>query len=288
MKRLIIIFVCLGAFFFWMLQPVPKQPFSKEAISSHLPYHPEWEARALNSEEAAVVDGALAQSYRYLGSGGQCYSFVSSDDQYVIKFFKQKAFALPEWVYHIPFLHEKRIKKKESKRDRVFSAFRLSFDELQDETGLLYVHLNRTDHLKRDVLVLDQNGQGHKLNLDETPFVVQKKAELVFTAIDALMQNGNIEGAKNAIVQVLNLNAGLYKRGYHNRDPNIRSNCGFVGDKAILFDVGRIVSIKNPIHLDKEIERFTPRLQRHIATRHPELLPHFEQAVAKIAESEAL
>ena len=62
-------------------------------------------------------------------------------------------------AFPVPFLSVGSVKKKtlkrEEKRNKVFSAFKLSFDSLPNETGLLYVHLNPTEHLKKTLRLFD-------------------------------------------------------------------------------------------------------------------------------------
>lgn len=268
--------------------PQEKADLFPSQISSQLSFHPEWEVRKLSKIEAQEVERALSQPYRYLGSGGQCMTFESWDDQYVIKFFKQKKFALPAWIERFPapflisWLREKKILKREEKRNKVFSAFKLSFDCLPGETGLLYVHLNPTDHLKKTLRLCDPEGRNHLLNLDELEFVVQRKAELAYKVIDSLIAAQRVDEAKQAIDQLLALQASIHKKGFRNRDPNFRHNYGLIGGQAILIDVGRIVdfektSQKNPIS--------TSRFREYLFDRHPELLAYFDQSIDEILHS---
>jgi hypothetical protein len=284
-----------------VLIPHPLPPraknFSLEAISTQFPFNANWEARPLSHSEEREVAKALSQPYHYLGSGGQCFSFVSSDDRYVIKFIKQKAFDIPSWLNHFPlpflmnWLREKKWGKREAKRNRVFNAFKLSFDLLPEETGLLYVHLNQTQHLKKILAFCDPLGKTHLLNLDDLEFIVQKKADLAYNTLNSLMEKKDIEGAKLAIDQLLALNVKLYQKGFLNRDPNFRSNCGFIENSAILIDVGRVVyseKIKHPKKYKQELLKITPKFRLYISTQYPELLSYFDLAIGKIINSEMI
>ena len=283
MKWAVGIVLLLMVVVFWVggrPQPKKKIPFSLEAISHCTLLHPEWACRPLSGQEELETSSALAQSYRYLGGGGQCYAFVSADDRYVIKFFKQKAFASSSWWHQ---------KKKKEKQDRVFTAFKLAFDHLPKETGTLYVHLNKTSHWGRALSFSDRKGRVHLLHLDGLAFVLQKKAEGFSARIDTLMQKGDIEGAKVAIGKLVELHGSLYKKGYRNRDPNLRSNSGFIGEEVILFDVGRVVYSaegKNAKMIRKELLKASPRLQKYLAANHPELLSSFNDAMNQILPHE--
>ena len=297
-KALLTLFLPTLVLFVFVLRPEVKAstPFSLEAIRPQSYPSAEWVCRNLNEEEHSQVSEALAQSYKYLGGGGQCYAFVSEDGKYVIKFFKQKAFAIPAWIERFPipmlvgWIKQAKIKKRQEHRNRVFGAFKISMNHLSKETGLLFVHLNRTAHLNKKLTFCDANGQAHLLNLDDLEFVVQKKAEMAFARIDALVLSCDIAGAKQAIAKLLQLNVDLCQKGYRNRDPNFRSNCGFIGNEAVLVDVGRIVSsedVKKPDAMKKELAKAIPRFQKYLSTKHPELLAFFENCVQNVVSSDA-
>jgi hypothetical protein len=281
MKILLLLLLALALF---LVRPFPVQHknFCLQAISIELPYNPTWETRALTKEEEQEVASALSQSYRYLGSGSQCFSFVSKDDRYVIKCIKQKPFDPPPWMHRfpLPFLVQKKKEKRAAKRDRAFQSFKMSFDFLPQETGLLYVHLNRTTHLQRTLSFEDQEGNTHWLELDKLQFVVQRKAELASLTIDRCMKSKDVDHAKRAIDRILGLNHKLSRKGFYNRDPNFRSNCGFIADEAILIDVGRIARGK------RESPKAMLKFRHYLCANHPELLGHFDQAVANIASLE--
>src|ERR1700722_5834233 len=285
MKTLILLLLSISPLLLLIPRSPPSQNkgFSLQAISADLPFNPAWEGRPMSSGEESQVAQALLQPYRHLGDGGQCFSFVSKDDRYVIKFIKQKAFDLPVWMdrFPLPFLiHwlcEKKKGKRAAKRDRTFQAFKLSFDLLPLETGLMYVHLNKTEHLQKTLSFEDAEGNTHRLALDAVAFIIQKKVDIASETIDRLMQKGDVENAKLAIDRILALNLRLHQKGFHNRDPNFRSNCGFLKDDAILIDVGRIAPGKHESL--KAIRKF----RDYLSAKHPELLDHFDQSVAKIA-----
>jgi len=270
----------LGTLFWIIPHKKEKIPFSLSAIHTPLPLHPEWETHPLDEGQMQEVLEALRQPYHYLGSGGQCYTFVSLDNRYVIKFIKQRAFALPAWARYIPWIAHKKRLKREERRSRVFSAFKLSFEHLARETGLLFVHFNPTHHLQTTLSVTAPDNSVHSLDLDATQFVLQKKAVLASHYIDALMQANQPEAAKRAINDQLTLMTTLQTQGFYNRDPNFCSNFGFIDERAALIDVGRLV--RSEEITQRGLLRTTVRFKRYLTKNHPELLEYFEKEVAKI------
>ncbi len=285
-----LIIVLTALFLHVCYEPKNDKPFSLDAIASDLPHHPEWECRSLDNDEEQQILAALSQPYRYLGGGGQCYAFSSEDNRYVIKFFKQKAFTSPRWMRYIPLcLKHKKTKKNEIKRNKVFEAFRLSFDLLQEETGMLYVHLNPTTHLNKLLKVYDTSGESHVLNLDVLEFALQRKAELAFVKIDSLMDRKDIEGAKEAIHKLLQINRTLDRKGVFNRDSNFNSNCGFIDASPILIDVGRVIhneEIQDPERRKKQVSKAITSFRKYLAENHLELIDSFDQSVNEVLSFE--
>jgi hypothetical protein len=275
-------------------RPKAKQSaFSLKMIAPKYPYHPEWETRILNDVEWEEVDRALSQPYRYLASGGQTFNFVSRDERYVIKFFKQKKFAIPEWIESFPlpslmsWLKDKKEMKQHKKRDKVFTAFKLCFEKFPQETGLLFVHLNQTDALNKVLSFSDASGKEHALNLDHVEFVLQRKAELADYRLDSLMANGQFDETKKAIDALLALQFKFCEMGLRNRDPNFRANFGFIGEKAVLIDVGRVVyfkGVKNSDYFSKALTRNIERFRKYLKIRHPELIPYFNHSLKEHTE----
>ena len=68
--------------------------FAVSKINSHLTFNPKWEI----AQDRASARSILSQKFYYLSKGAQCYVFASADNQYVLKFFRQKLFYLP-WTY---------------------------------------------------------------------------------------------------------------------------------------------------------------------------------------------
>ena len=88
---------------------------------------------------------ALNQDYEFLGSGSQCYAFVSKDRQYVLKFFKHYRWESP---WYLPFLFMKKekkdlfLQKREEGKLATFQSCVFSFKELKKESALIYLQLH--------------------------------------------------------------------------------------------------------------------------------------------------
>ncbi len=268
--------------------------FTITGISSSRPYNPSWETRPLSPEEKTELDNAINQQYHYLGCGGQSFIFLSADKNYVIKFFKQRVFEMPLWLryIHLPWkldnYRKKKLWKRQDKLERDFTSYKLSFEELKPHTGVLFVHLNKTCFLKKQLTLVDKLGISHNVDLDQMDFLIQKTAILAVDKISDHMREGKPEQARAAIRSILYLIVDRCKKGFHDRDPNVRTNCGFIGNQAIKIDVGRFIADPNmpiPSTYIKEVERISKPFREWLATYEPSLVPILDEELILLKEA---
>lgn len=261
--------------------------FSIAFIHSDLTYHSAWETKPVSQETDAELEKIFAQKFRYLGCGGQSFVFVSEDDQYVVKIFKQRHFRKPySFLLNLPLpgvLELSRLRKLNKalfKLDRDFTSYKLAYEELREETGLIYIHLNKGTDLNRSLNIIDKIGIEHRIDLDKIEFVIQRRAEHLYPHINTLMQRGDIDGAKQALQAILKVIVTRCKKGIFDEDPRIHTNLGFIGPRAIFIDVGRFVRDETRMlpsvytHDLKAIlgKHFRPWLEKS----HPQLLAHLD------------
>ncbi len=237
--------LCFAIFFPQLSSFCKKQTdgFSIGSIQSSRKREPQWDTRTLSLQETASVQKVLTQPFHYLSSGQQSFVFLSEDGQYVIKFFKQNIYD-PSWRerWMPTFLHKKKqkaIDKKRNKLERDFTSYRLAFEEMQEETGLLLVHLNPTDSFHQKLTIIDKLHISHKLDIDSTSFILQKRAELVCPRLTRLMEAGKIEEAKQTISSLFDLLEARYKKEIFDSDPDFDKNFGFLENTPVQIDIGR-------------------------------------------------
>ena len=226
--------------------------FTVLSISSRRAVNNAWATRPLQAAEQGVLETAVSQKYRYFGCGGQCFVFFSEDGRYTIKFFKQRRYKQPLYLRLLPFLPEYKRKKSHGFKDKMrrdFHSYKMAFEDLKDETGVVFVHLNPTDNLRKSLTIIDPLGCAHQIFLDNFDFIVQKRAEMVEERIKRLLAEGNYTEIKKSIRSMLDLILIRCKKGYHDTDPNVLTNCGFLDDRAIKIDIGHFVpkeTMKDP------------------------------------------
>lgn len=268
--------------------------FSVQAISSNRKYHPDWDVHSLTEEERAELDCALGQKYQYLACGNQAFAFLSEDGRYVLKFFKQKLFEPPfiwKWVslFDGKGRRAKKIWKKQDKLERDFASYRIAFDDLKEETGLVFVHLNATEWIGKEVIVSDKSQAEHALVLDRLNFILQRRADLVYPTIDRLMAEGHVAEAKEALSSILKLFASRCGKGIADSDPDLDKNFGFIDGRAVQIDIGRFT--RDPVkrkfrdrHVAKsdepaavELPPIKESFKAWLSKNYPELYEHFDR-----------
>ncbi len=232
--------------------------FTISRITSNIPFHPEWEVD--NNTEIKEI---LSQPYRFLGKGAQSFVFASDDGKYVIKFFRH---------HHL---------KKNSKLAKDFGSYKLAFDRLRNETGLLYLHLNKTTNLHQTLDLVDKIGIHHPIDLDQYEFLVQKRAVLSYEALAQWIAEGKINEAKEALTGLVQLLSTRSKMGIHDKDPDLNTNFGFIGTQPIQFDIGRF-KLRETATDPNELVRITDNLHQWLMQRVPELDEHLKEELKKV------
>ncbi len=222
--------------------------------------------------------------FTYFARGLQCFAFVSEDGQYILKLLnsrnRDKA-AICRWIPGLEELGE----KAEMKEALIFNSYEIAFRELKEETGLIYIHLHPTTHLNRTVTLIDKLGIEHKLDLDKTGFMVQKKADLFYPYLAAKRKQGDLETAQKAVGELVDMIVGRCKKGVWDNDPLFRTNFGFVSDHPIEMDVGCFTI--NPRTADPkvyvpEVRRITASLKDWASKNYPELSSFIEDKVEQV------
>jgi len=240
-------------------------------ITSHLTPRPEWETAPLSLKEKKILD----QPYTYLDKGVQSFVFASQDGQYVIKFFRHDHLDAPFWL-----TPQQRI-KKQAQLCKEFLSYKLAFENLREQTGLVYLHLNKTKDLHLTLDLVDKLGIHHPLPLDNYEFLIQKRASLLYTALNQMIDENKIHDAKETVTNLVELLADMGKAGIFDKDPDLITNFGVIGTTPIQIDVGRFSPRETKLEKD-EIVRITDRLNQHLTTRCPELQEHLKTQIENL------
>jgi len=260
-------------------------------ISSDFAYQPDWQTRALTNSENNELKMALEQPYEYLSKGCQSYVFLSQDGKYVIKFFKYQRFRLQPWLVYFPPLpaFDRYREEKKEKKWQILNFFikswKVAFDNLKAETGLIYVHLNKTDHLNKKLIIQDKLGIKHRLNLDQMEFCIQQRAEMLCDVLMEYKIKADDSSARLLIDNLIALIVSEYERGLADNDHALMQNTGVVQGRPIHIDVGQFImneEIKNPIKYHQELFTKTYKFKKWLAQNYEEMSHHLEMRLEEM------
>jgi hypothetical protein len=265
--------------------------FSIDKIMSTLIYNHTWEIDPLSElQREMLIQKVFPQTYYYLAAGNQCYAFISEDRQYVLKFFKMQNLFPKGWLNSFPLsLFQKIGFKSESGNqffsERIFASYKDAYQFLRDETGLVYIHLNKSCEFNSKVTLIDSKGKKHLLELDKVEFVVQKRAQKIFEHLNELVEQDKYEELRTSIRSFLQLIAGRCEKGFVDQDLSIRNNFGFVGNDAIQFDCATLTrdsSMKYPLNFRHEVMQVAERLDLWAAENNPEITLFIQEEAQRI------
>ncbi len=238
--------------------------------------------RHISDEELAQI---FNQRFVFLDEGAQCYACASEDGRYVIKLFKARHMRKKKWLKDGPLFHAfASAAQREQEKLRWLQKFQetcvcyaLAYNELAEETGLVHLHFQPSEKMHAKLKV-----EKFEIDLDQLPFLVQKKGELVPKKISALLQTGGHAAAITALASLHQLLVKRAKRGITDPRQCFSINYAFCGKDPLQIDVGRITKELTIIAAPQtEIERVTANLKAWVGRHFPELRAELEVALQK-------
>jgi hypothetical protein len=180
---------------------------------------------------------------------------------------------------------DRKAKEKRMRLDGLFWSWWAAFELFPKETGVVYVHLNKTHDLQKQLVISDKLGIKHTLNLDNTEFMVQWRAEMLCTAIDKLMAQGEGVKAKAIIDRLVDIVMSEYRQGYADNDHALMQNTGVLEGRPVHIDVGQLIHndiVKDPDIYKKELHCkafiFLGWLKKH----YPDLAQHLSMRLEEV------
>lgn len=235
---------------------------------------------------SADIRAIFEQKFHYLGRGLQSFAFESEDQRYVLKLFNnryQRKIALFSLLAPLPFVHEWALEHRHyytEKLRKTYGSYKIASDEMADKTGLIYLHLQATTDLPRELTLVDPLMIQHRIDPNQTGFLIQKKANLVYPTLKAYVEERDWEGAKQAIASLLEIFFWKARHAIADNDPLIRTNYGFIDGKAVQIDVGPLSKLQTAQSTEqqhKEIVRITTSLKYWLNENASELTAFLDQ-----------
>ena len=149
-----------------------------------------------STPEIDEVKKILNQPLKYIGRGGQCYAFSTSDGKYVIKLLKYNNNYPKIWFRLFPFplgfepYRQQLISNKNEKLKMEYESYRIALKDLRQETGIFYVHLDKDTLPDVQLELFDKINVHHVLPADAFQFYIQKKGTPFYPGFKALVETG--------------------------------------------------------------------------------------------------
>lgn len=225
------------------------------------------------------VNQALGQPFHYIGRGRQCFAFASQDGKYVLKLPRTDIYKTPFWARVLPVAeYREKLEADHCKMEAfILESFRLSFEELQSQTGLLALHLGQSDRKGKKLTLIDAMGYTHHLPLEKTSFVLQYKQPLLMKAFSSALAQGNRKEAEKILSALLDVIVERGKKGILNRDRSFLCNYGFDGKKAYQIDVGSFFRTECKDPFRKSVYDSIDPIQEYLSKIDPQMLEYFNQ-----------
>lgn len=252
-----ILFSCGLFFAFFQLANWQNEGFSLHKIFYRNNFTQNGEV--VNSLSEKELKEIFCVPFDYLSKGAQTYVFASRDGKYVIKFFRFfNKYATP--FYFLPFESiQKTVAKRNGKLNKDFNSYKIAFEQLKEETGLVFLHLKETNNLKTTITFYDKMKVQYKLSLDKVGFILQKRATPFYPTLDHWIKEGKTDEAKKALKALVHLLLKQEALGIFDKDPNLETNFGFLKDTPIQMDIGRFKkngSQKNMEHILSPLQHY--------------------------------
>jgi hypothetical protein len=269
--------------------------FHISSTSNNMSNHPTWEISPLSEPDQQLLDKILDQPFQYIGKGTQSYVFKSNDEKYVVKLFKFKHMKsswilefLPEWEFMKEY-REKNLEKKNALVVELFSGYKLGYEELKGDTGLIYLHLNKTKNFDRKLNAYDKMGTKWDIDLNPISFVVQENVTTTQKILNEAFKKNDLALAKKRISQIFELYLREYSKGIYDFDHGVFDNTGFIGEKAVHIDLGRLKKdekMKLPEYYKQDLiilaNKYNVRFKRNYPKQYPEMKVFLEQEMTKL------
>jgi hypothetical protein len=172
----------------------------------------------------------LGQTWTLKACGGQSYVFFSQDGSYVLKFFKDQPRPWLKWPAYLA--------QKNKKLHRTLTGYSLFQERCPSLSGVTCLHFQPTSYPLPATLI-DRLGITSTIDLKSYLFVLQKKGIPLKAPVTSQEKQQLISAATDLL---LALSCAHLK----DHDPRFHLNLGYLDQKLIVMDPGRMAHSSEP------------------------------------------
>ncbi len=230
----------------------------------------------LSKEEASALKPLLNQSFYFLEKGLQCYVFISEDQKYVLKLFRWKELETRGFSRFLPSSWTKKSAlQKKQKKHLDFTSYQIAWDQLREETGLIFLHLEKTQGIDLSLRLYDPILVRHIVPADDVEFILQKKVEPFLPFFEENQKH--VESLYPFFTQLAQLLRSRVQKGITDSDVSLQYNMGIWGGRPVLFDIGNLTKTETSTSSLREKLAYEARLILGWLNEKDATLAHFFQ-----------
>lgn len=211
------------------------------------------------------------QRFHFLEERGGTYTCLSEDKQWLLKFFKSSLFQSEEDVV------------------RLQNRYRIGYHCFRSETGIIELHLAKTQGIEKKLALVDKLGITHQIDLNTASYVVQKNVTPTFVHLSHLIEKGELESAKQSISSLFDLIMKRTRKGLKKKAPALKARFGFSGTQAVEIDLKEysevVVDKESPLS-ERELFSSIYPLKKWLIRKSPELLEHLNTLIYTAATAD--
>lgn len=227
----------------------------------------------------------LDQKFSYMNKGAQAFVFQSDDNRYVIKFLALNKYKEPFRRQVLSFFsifkehRNERIFNRERNFKASLNSYKLVYENLKKETGVIYVHLKENEKFKNKITIIDKLGFSYKIDPNQTLFIIQKKAEKIKPYLLQYAKKNDFDELKKIISVYFAMTKNVIKKNIINRDSSIK-NSGISEDGFIEVDIGRFQKITDTKeNYTKYLQKYTRLYRKFLKSYIPEIVEYFDEKI---------
>lgn len=263
--------------------------FALHKVISTFPSDSRYDIPSITAGDIEQVNGILKQKFYFLDKGRQAYAFISEDGQYVLKLLKCSYIRVPYLIKHLPAfgiikqLRDASIERRENIHHKTFTSCRLSYEELKEETGLIFVHLNPVQQVEQPVQIFDRIGIALTVDVNYTAFAIQKTAVLATDRLQNAIDRKDSGELEHLLDDLIEFTVNRSLKGIDDADKSgMPRNFGYIDGHIVQIDIGAF-SKQQAAHPDEVIEQILQdkfsRLKNQLQQKFPHSLPFLEERI---------
>lgn len=239
--------------------------------------------QAISKEKREEIGSILNQKFVFYHKGKNSYSFISEDGNYLLKFMRTQRVKPKSWLAYIPLsfnpYYQELINTREHAK-QLAHAWQFAYEELQEETALIYAHTSKKERLRKKVMLLDKNLDPYSLDLDKTVFCIQRHADLFYVQFSQSLRDHDLNLAKERIASIFSLISHLCCKGVLSSESARHLDIGIVDNRVVQVDIDKLCTCPMcicPKHCKETVLAMTQKFRKWIEEHCQELGPYFDE-----------